>query len=157
MATSIERKQPTNGRALAVFDKPGNVTPYLDVAKQIRDADLHATWFAHSQSMVPFATQQRDRWLPLFARANAAYLALDKINHRGVVDRSVAIDMLTALLGAFGAKKRPRHHVRHAGHVGERHDWGGERNVAAGVCISGGARIGLSPVDSDGNSSAASG
>jgi hypothetical protein len=119
MATSIEPVQaklpkatrravavyePKNGRALAVFDKPGNVMPYLEVGKQIKHAEFQTSLFEHSAKFVRFATKQREKWLPLFGPANATSLALDKLDNRGVVGRDVAIDMLTAMLGAFGAK-----------------------------------------------------
>jgi hypothetical protein len=107
-ASAVAVYEPPECRALAVFDKPGDVTPYIQVGKQIRDAGFQNTWlFKHSAEMVSFAREQREKWLPWLGPANAAYLALDKLDNRDAVGRDVAIDMLTALLGAFGAKGDP--------------------------------------------------
>lgn len=107
MATSIERlpKLPKNsGRALAVFDEPGNVIPYLNVANRIRRMGWDAApGFGHSSSYVRYATGERDKWLPVFDEVEASSIALKRMD-RPPVPRQLAIDMLSALLGAFGAK-----------------------------------------------------
>lgn len=117
MGTSVERLRPkqltqpkkSNGRALAVFDSPGTVAPHLNVANRLRQMEFRDVSFQHSNAAVRWATEERTKWLPLFDPADAADLALLRLNGGEYwpvppLERAQALKMLTALLGAFGAK-----------------------------------------------------
>jgi hypothetical protein len=125
MGTSIERVRPKlpkkrNGNsialALSVFDQPGYIGPHLRLANRIwameRRAELVGmpTDFRHAASGVGDASRVRSHWLPLFQAAAEADVALEEMHgsqSEGTsrpVQRSQAIDMLSVLLRAFGAK-----------------------------------------------------
>jgi hypothetical protein len=114
------------GRALAVFDRFGDVTRYLNTANQISREFQETCSVEHQPHMARFATERRNVWLPLFKSAYIASQELDRM-HGGArvvsegwneggrvtyqwrepvnkVDRGTAIDMVTAMLGAVGAK-----------------------------------------------------
>ena len=120
------KPKPAQGRALAVFDRFGDVTRYLNVANQISREFQQTCSVEHQAYMARFASEQRNKWLPLFKSAYIASQQLDRM-HGGArvvsegwrdggtvryqwsepvnkVDRGVAIDMVTVLLGAVGAK-----------------------------------------------------
>jgi hypothetical protein len=101
MANDIELSKLSS--ALAIFDKPGNVEPYLYVAKQIEGRDFSPVHMSHSKSMARFAVEERAKWLPFFAAADQACLAFWQLE-REPLTRELAADMITALLGACGAK-----------------------------------------------------
>ena len=62
MSTSLEKRKE---RALAVFDKPGNVVPHLNVANRLAALEWRDRALAHVRQMVPYASAERDDWLTL--------------------------------------------------------------------------------------------
>jgi hypothetical protein len=108
MGTSIERHQPQQGRALAIYDRPlAKITPALRFGTQLQNREREfGFYFGHGKDMVRHIGECRAKLLPLFAQANAARLSLVEAI-RKQVDHKLASAMVGQLLAGFAAKPDP--------------------------------------------------
>jgi hypothetical protein len=115
MATSIDRFAPRIPKckspgAIPVFDEPGDITPLLRVANEIKSKfPPYEVLPLHLNGEVHKARIERDKRLPLFAAAEQTRLCFGQIlgwygNEPMQVERSQAADILGALAGAFGQR-----------------------------------------------------
>jgi hypothetical protein len=103
MAGSLERYK--SGRALAVHDEPVSaLTSALSLGTKFKGQHHPFYWsFQHGKGMADFAQEQRAKYLPQFASADAGRLAL-RDARRESLDRATAVEIVGAILAAFGAK-----------------------------------------------------
>jgi hypothetical protein len=105
MANDIERYPPH-----AVYQRPlAQVTPALHFATQLQRSPSHFEFAhcgtpSHDARGVPYAIEQRNKFLPKFAQADDARGVLNVACRWAPPDRKTASAMIGALLGAFGAR-----------------------------------------------------
>jgi hypothetical protein len=88
-----------------VYQSPlAHITPVLSFTRRLRARHREFDFgFAHDKYMVRHVCGYREKLLPLFGKADAAYLILSQA-HGQRLDRNMASAMVGAMLSAFGAK-----------------------------------------------------